>query len=65
VGIENPGGELAGGGIAEEFDVKRVVAEFDESAAVGCGVDVGVRVVMARVGFATGGFGIVLVLGVL
>jgi hypothetical protein len=42
-----------------------VVAEFDESAAVGCGVDVGVRVVMARVGFATGGFGIVLVLGVL
>jgi hypothetical protein len=32
---------------------------------VGCGVDVGVRVVMARVGFANGGFGIVLVLGVL
>jgi hypothetical protein len=41
-----------------------VVAEFDEGAAVGRGVDVAVRVVVTGVGFAAGGFGIVLMLGV-
>ena len=64
MGVENPSGELAGGGVAEEFDVVSVVTELDEDAPVGRGVGVA-AVVVTGVGVAAGGFGIVLMLGVL
>jgi hypothetical protein len=40
MGVEHPGGKLAGRVVAEEFDVVGVVADFDEHSAVGSDVDV-------------------------
>ena len=40
VAVENPSGEFTGGGVAEEFEVVSVFADFHEGAAVRGGVGV-------------------------
>lgn len=61
VAVENPSGEFTGGGVAEEFEVVSVFADFDEGATVRSGVDVlmlrGVIMAGVVVFFAAGGEG--------
>ena len=61
VPVEDPSGEFTGGGVAEEFEVVSVFADFDEGATVRCGVGVlmlrGVIVASVVVFFAAGGEG--------
>ena len=40
VAVEDPSGEFTGGGVAEEFEVVSVFADFHEGAAVRGGVGV-------------------------
>lgn len=49
VAVEDPGGELAGGAVAEELEIVGMLAELDEGAAVRRDMGVRVTVIVAGV----------------